>query len=428
MVFSQRAIICLLFSVATAGAVSVGYAALKTVRLPSGTEITVTGSLDEITIPLKGDKGTVESRKLSEVMAVTKVTLNYAGDQRESVDKSGSIQGNTWSVVTKKLPEGRTVELIFRFSGGLKDEALTRVIDRLLVDPSYTAARQVALQFAASGDPQVHLNAAKVFHQTVAALVQKSVSDKLIMTVTGTSTALFNLSTNYADMVTLSVPGIRAGMPYGEAAAAVENFFRAAGMGTVPAFSSLPSTAAAQRAAAAFYGNFLTLKDELRNRVAAEIEASNEETRAAEMKDFEKFAGLDYGAIYIPRMQALRHFATINIYFGQVEDKPVNAKVLANANTGRTKTDIMESLRQRISLTFGMSIGDISSQEDSAIKDDNAFLYGMGFRLNKYFRITAGGAAFRDKRNDGIRHGLMIGPSIDLTAFKYIRGIFGAGQ
>lgn len=426
-------LVCSLLSASAAGAVTFEYASLRTARLPSGVEITVTGTLDQITIPIKAAGGTVEAKKLSDVMSVTKIALNYGGDIKEADDKAGSISGNTWSVVTKKLPEGKSALLILRFSGQLKDDALAGVIDRILADPAYDAARQVALQFATSTDPQVHVNAAKVFAQTLAGLVQKAASDKLVMTVKDPSTALltnaFNIRTSLEDMVPNSVPGIRAGMTYAEAAAAVQNFFAAAGIATVPAANALPATAtSAQRAAATYFGNYQSLRVELRNLIVAQIEASNEESKAVEIKDFEKFAGVDYGAIYIPRMQALRHFATVNIYFGKVEDSPVNARTAptsANETPGR---DYWESLRQRVSLTFGMSLGDISSQENSDIKADNAFLYGVGFRLNKYFRITAGGAAFRDKRNDGIRHGFMIGPSVDLTAFKYIRGIFGAGE
>jgi hypothetical protein len=178
-------------------------------------------------------------------------------------------------------------------------------------------------------------------------------------------------------------------------------------------------------AAAQFKLNFQQLRGSLIKTVVAEYEISSELTALADIKDFEKYAGLDYGAVYIPRVEALRQFFTINIYLGAVEDKPTGMTEVVDENGNKKKSSRAEWLRQRFSLTFGMSIGDISSQDSSKIKGDNVFLYGIGFRLNKYFRLTTGAAVFRDARNDRLSHGLMLGPSVDLTAFRYIRGLFG---
>jgi hypothetical protein len=81
--------------------------------------------------------------------------------------------------------------------------------------------------------------------------------------------------------------------------------------------------------------------------------------------------------------------------------------------------------QQRFSLTIGVAVGDLSGQANSQIKANNAFLAGFGFRLNKYVRLTAGDALFRNKVSDKINHAFFIGPSIDLTVLGTLKNVFG---
>jgi hypothetical protein len=99
--------------------------------------------------------------------------------------------------------------------------------------------------------------------------------------------------------------------------------------------------------------------------------------------DVAKYAGFDVGAIYIPRMNELRQFLVANIYpFGPV-DLDTNGVALM-------------SMRSRFSISLGASLGDLSSNAKSRVRSENAFVYGVGYRLNKYFRVSVGGAVYRD--------------------------------
>ena len=63
------------------------------------------------------------------------------------------------------------------------------------------------------------------------------------------------------------------------------------------------------------------------------------------------------------------------------------------------------------------------------MKEENAFVYGVGFRLNKYFRVTAGGMVFRSSgaTQCSLCNEFFVGPSIDLTALPGLRQIFARG-
>lgn len=91
-------------------------------------------------------------------------------------------------------------------------------------------------------------------------------------------------------------------------------------------------------------------------------------------------------------------------------------------------------MRQRVSLTFGIALKDISGSSKSKIASENAFVYGLGFRLNKYFRLSAGGMMYRatlptvngssSPSNGTLRHEFFVGPSIDVTALPALQTIF----
>jgi hypothetical protein len=74
-----------------------------------------------------------------------------------------------------------------------------------------------------------------------------------------------------------------------------------------------------------------------------------------------------------------------------------------------------------------MSVKDLSGRSDakSQLSSNNAFMLGLGWRLNKYFRFTAGDALIRDKASNKIGHALFIGPSIDVSAIQNLRTLLG---
>jgi len=106
----------------------------------------------------------------------------------------------------------------------------------------------------------------------------------------------------------------------------------------------------------------------------------------------------------------------VNVYpFGPV-DLDTNGMALVN-------------WKSRFSIALGMSLGDLSTSAKSRIKGDNAFVYGLGYRINKYFRVSVGGMTYRDAGSgNGLLNELFIGPSIDLTALPGLKQIFASAS
>jgi hypothetical protein len=118
--------------------------------------------------------------------------------------------------------------------------------------------------------------------------------------------------------------------------------------------------------------------------------------------------------LWIPRLNEFRAFAMLNIYWGPVELTP--------APMGAKPTDWF---KERTSLVIGYSLANISSSHESKIRGNNVWIYGLGFRVNRYFRVSCGGALYRGARQDsGLRNDFYVGPSLDLTAIEYFKRVF----
>ncbi|MGD0013831.1 MAG: hypothetical protein ABSD56_05335, partial [Bryobacteraceae bacterium] len=175
-----------------------------------------------------------------------------------------------------------------------------------------------------------------------------------------------------------------------------------------------------------FINNYENLQKELATAVVTELTVEVGTTAVDISEDLQKYAGFDVGALYVPRLHELRSFATANIYF-----KPVSLHPMAG---------VRNQFWERVSLTFGMALHDLSGRDaaKTKIKDQNAFAYGIGIRLNTYFRITTGGVVYRatlpavngvdSPLDNRLRHEFYIGPSIDITAIPVLKGIFANGQ
>lgn len=150
----------------------------------------------------------------------------------------------------------------------------------------------------------------------------------------------------------------------------------------------------------------------LRSNLVPTAPASAEMNVATVTADLQKYAGFDAGAVYVPRLNELRDSLTAHIYlFGPVDLDPNG---VANVNW-----------KNRLSIAIGATRGEISANANSRIANNQAYLYGVGFRLNKYFRVSAGGLLYRDaKPGSGLLNELFIGPSIDLTALPGLKQIF----
>jgi len=147
--------------------------------------------------------------------------------------------------------------------------------------------------------------------------------------------------------------------------------------------------------------------------VIAQLNQGVQLSQSSTTQDVNKYAGFDVGALYAPRISELREFNMVHIYpWGPVE-LDTSGKI---------------PFTNRWSLALGASIGDLSSNGKSRVKSDKAFVYGVGFRINKYFRVTAGGMLYRDTVGNRLLNEGFIGPSVDITAFSALKQIFASSS
>ena len=131
---------------------------------------------------------------------------------------------------------------------------------------------------------------------------------------------------------------------------------------------------------------------------------------ALSTSELERYVGIDLGAMFVPNAEELRKFMMVNIYWGPVTDKPQNEISSTRA-----------FFQSRTSLAVGWDMGDISGNESSKIKANYAYSIGIGFRLNKYFRLTAGSMLYRSVPTGNLEKETYYGLSMDLTAFKTLQ-------
>jgi len=131
------------------------------------------------------------------------------------------------------------------------------------------------------------------------------------------------------------------------------------------------------------------------------IEQSIELTQGAVTQDLSKYAGFDAGVLQSPRTSELRPVYLIHAYpWGPVDLE----------TTGHVP------FAQRWSLAVGMPVGSGQTNRE--------FVYGVGFRLNKYFHFTAGTMISRDASSGRLRGAFCFGPSIEITALPGLTSIF----
>ena len=155
-----------------------------------------------------------------------------------------------------------------------------------------------------------------------------------------------------------------------------------------------------------------TLKNALVETVSQTVTITHSvPTSTLSTSDLQKYAGIDYAALYVPNSEELRQFVLANIYWGSVDDSPAALNV---------KDRWFQS---RFSLSVGWCVGDLSNNQNSDIDGNNAFAFGIGFRLNKYFRLSAGSMQYRSKSGGTLRGDPFFGISIDVTAFDALKGL-----
>ena len=228
--------------------------------------------------------------------------------------------------------------------------------------------------------------------------------------------AVANLGVRFQDLLTSGAPGIAPGMKPGQIYERIKSLQDS---DYVKAFAGQPADKLedARESAALFRKDYDKIQTALLAAVIEDnVEVSIRQIAASEVKYLEKYAAADLGALWIPRINQFRLFALLNIYAGPVELTP---------SAPLSRAGWKPFLKERLSLATGYSLKDISSVHDSKIRGNNAWIYGLGFRVNRYFRIAAGGTLYRGaSQSSGLRNDFFIGPSADLTAIEYFKNIF----
>lgn len=144
--------------------------------------------------------------------------------------------------------------------------------------------------------------------------------------------------------------------------------------------------------------------------VAASYTVGMDASATSYAREFSKYAGIDVGAIYTPVVGEFRSYFLVSAYlFGPV------------ASSLKKMTDYKDAL----SVTFGVSLGELSQNGDSKIKaSGTSYFLGLGYRLSQYFRLAGGSVLFRDK-HENMRAEASAGLSVDLSALEFLTNAFG---
>jgi hypothetical protein len=421
---------------------AIAYTDLKSskVSLPYGTPFAITGGVADVQLA---------GNALNTLITPQTVAGDYyTSDGVQAAITASPITGTTWNVAIGKLSPDTSVVINFQFTGPLSPAAVQTVLDELLAGPAYIAASDQFVQSALGKAAADQISATALLSQTAATVVTASLKKMgltpknpddlktaLVTTMANTIAPIFNLNEekgksvlnpifHVAEGVVLTADGLKALSTQ----ALIDK------LKTID-YSKVSTDEKEQNLVKGIVDQFLhTYKDavdglrmglqEVLLTGSSSLAVGSDQATDV-VCDLQKYAGFDVGALYSFRLSELRSFAMVNIYFGPVQLK-----------TGGTppKPGPREWLRQRTSLAFGMALKDLSGSTKSKISGENAFVYGLGIRLNKYFRLTAGGLLYRttlpaangstSPANASLRQEVFIGPSIDVTALSALQSIF----
>jgi hypothetical protein len=426
---------------------AIAYTDLKSakVSLPYGTPFAITGDVSDVQLA---------GGALNTLIAPQTVAGDYnTSDGTQGAFIASPITGTAWSVNIGKLSPDTSAVINFQFTGPLSLTVVQTILTQMLADPAYQAASTQFVQ-SALGKPVAEQIAGTAILSQTAATVVTSVLKKMglapknpddLKTALGTTLAstiqpIFNLKDETASVRNPAFHIAEAvSLPAGGLAALstqeLIDKLKTINYAKASANPATPADADTQAMVKGIVDQFMKHYQDATGGLSTGLQAvlftgssslavgSDQATDV--VCDLQKYAGFDVGALYSFRLSELRSFAMVHIYFGPVQLK-----------TGGTppKPGGGEWLRQRTSLAFGMAMQDISGSAASKISGQNAFVYGLGIRLNKYFRLTAGGLLYRTSlpaangstspANGSLRHEFFIGPSIDITALSALQSIF----
>ena len=428
---------------------AVAYLDLKSqkVALPYGQQFTITGDTNDVQL---------SGIALKDLMKAQTVAGDYTtSDGNKGTITPSSITGTSWQVSIGKLAADTSVTINFQFTGTLLPAVQQTVISNMMADPAYKAATSQFISSAQGKDSAAALGAMTLLSQSTvdvltSVLNQKGLTPKspadlkssLGPVIVTNIEPIFNLSQHFpelqnpafhvADLVGTEVSALSAQQLNDKLNGLSDSDYETWKSKLKLADAIRDAVKEAARRFTDAYRNVATALNTGMQSVMFQGSSSlavGNDQQSDVVSDLKKYAGFDVGALYSYRLSELRSFAMVHIYFGPIQLK---------TDAPPLKPGPWEIIRQRISLAFGMALKDLSGASNSKISSENAFVYGMGVRLNKYFRLSAGGMLYRttlpavngktSPASGALRQEIFVGPSIDVTALSALKSIFAKSQ
>ena len=394
-------------------------------KLPYGGNVTLTGQLGELQCG---------SKPISDVLNITAISVSYLG--QTSQPTAGAITGNSWTASLGSLPADTAINLQLKIMGNIKDVKRSEIVSDLFADSAFL--RNIK-EFAAQST-----NGAATTFNDAAGQVLTNISGKTGSLTTILESMLPSCAV-VTDVTTAAVAGLRADKALIPLLSAPTRFHDVRTLlknlkldGFDPNMSpqdmrkfvqglvssgkytkdgGQPLTKDDRDSVDQIFKLFTDSYDPVvaafGGDVIAQLSQGVQLSQSSTTQDLNKYAGFDVGALYVPRISELREFNMVHIYpWGPVE-LDTSGKIL---------------FLERWSIAVGASFGDLSSNGSSRVKSDKAFVYGLGFRINKYFRVTAGGLVYRDAVGNRLLNEGFIGPSVDITALSALKQIFASSS
>jgi hypothetical protein len=388
-------------------------------------------------VVLKGQLGDLQcgSKSVSDVLDISAISVSYLGQttQVSAATITGTSSTSPWTALLSALPADTAVVLQAKITGKISDANKGEIASQLLVDAQFLALIKTFNQLTVGQPPTVFNQEAQWLLSTISdkngslTKILQNLLPSCAVTTDVTAAAVIGLrANNEVDLLglptrldetarilnRLQLDGYDPKMSPRQLYSFVSSLKAPYSSGGKPLSSENADAVTAQ------IGAFKTSYDAVVAAFAGNVVAQLSQgvqlnDTATSTQDLNKYAGFDVGALYAPRINELRQYDMVHIYpWGPVE----------------LSTNGQVPFLQRLSLAVGASIGDLSSNGKSRVKGDKAFVYGVGFRFAKYFRISAGAMLYRDAVGNRLLNELYIGPSIDITALPALKTIFSSSS
>jgi hypothetical protein len=397
-------------------------------KLPYGGNVTLTGKLSDLTCG---------ANPVSDVLNITAIAVSYLGQTSQAATATIATADSTWTAPLGSLPADTAVNLQLKITGNITSAKQGEIVDDLFADASFQRSLKFFLQDANGKssadfdqDAQLVLNSIADSKSGALTKILQNLLPSCAV-VTDVTTAAVKAFAQSSDLYALpqrvidfgkqvdNLDGYSSTMTPSQLDAFIKakngKYTKNGGKPLTDdaAANGVHETKAMQDAANAFENAYQSVLAAFGGNVIAQLSQGVALTQSSSTQDLNKYAGFDAGALYAPRINELRGYYMVHIY-----------------PTGPVELDTSGHIPiwDRFSIAVGESTGDLSSNGASRVKGDKAFVYGLGVRINKYFRISAGGMVYRDAVGNRLLNEVFIGPSIDITALPGLKSVFASSS